>query len=194
MVNSPALATRMAFTYFPTGGPKLGHIFHSLEFGFYFKPFPSIKEEIFEIFLNFFRCASQQAQWEQQKPDQSPHHIGHNIPQREHPGTQTEKIGHRSAKQRQQHVDAHFPAGGRNGEQEQHHGDRGPEQQVQDRTEQRQPQPSPQQAKQVIQETDSKSQHHRSGKGGCLLRNGDRHLSAAAGPGNRPSPGPRPHT
>jgi len=45
----------MVSPFFLLGGPTMGHFFHSLECGFYFTPFPMIKEEIFENFLNFFR-------------------------------------------------------------------------------------------------------------------------------------------
>jgi len=38
----------MAIPSFPAGGLKTGRIFHSLKCTFHFKPFFSIKEEIFE--------------------------------------------------------------------------------------------------------------------------------------------------
>ncbi|MGN1004804.1 MAG: hypothetical protein ACI4O5_08190 [Oscillospiraceae bacterium] len=133
----------MASPFFPAGGPGKGRIFHSLECGIYFKPFPPIKKDIFQIFFNFFQGLPHQTEGQEEQSDQKYQTVGQQVAQRENPGTEREEVNHRAAKQRQQNVDAHLTPRGGDYIEKQSGGDRRPEQQIQKGAQQGQAQPAP---------------------------------------------------
>ena len=107
-------------------------------------------EVVFRGFFNFFTPAAEKDQGRDGQAPEYSRSVGRPFCQKAHRAAEQEEIGHRPQKEGDCHIDAQLPAAGGDGVEKEPRGDQYPEQQVQGRPQQGEPDPAPEQAEKVV--------------------------------------------
>lgn len=107
-------------------------------------------EVVFCSLFNFFALPAQEHQRGHGQPPEEGGGVGHSLGEKAHRAAEQEEVGRRPQKEGQGHVNPQLPAPGGDGVEEEPGGDHHPEQQVQDRPQQGEPDPAPEQAEKVV--------------------------------------------
>lgn len=155
-------------------------------------PAEPIMKVIFENKQNLFSCAQQLTDRKQQNVRNTRTNSRHSLEQGEKGRAEGLKPQSAAACQGESDVHSHHAFAGGDRPQKQGQGGQEPEQQVQSGAQQGQAQTAAQHPEQVVDHAQPQAQQQCAGEGENLFRNGDIHLSAAAGRRSRPS-GPALH-